>query len=186
MFGADTISILKPVGTLVVLLYVALAGSELDLRSLRGRDVSLLGAVAVALTAVAGPIADRHAIGMPWHLREVAGDTRAQLHRFDGVEAAGVFVPFQDVALNGLAHRHGRRCVLLLGLRLGRVPLVTPRAQRQERDGGNQRADAAVVTPASEHTHYSSREGDLETNTQQIRATKAAGCFSLDVAFEAM
>src|SRR5205823_3606396 len=47
LFGADTISILKPVGTLVVLLYVALAGSELDLRSLRGRDVSLLGAVVV-------------------------------------------------------------------------------------------------------------------------------------------
>ncbi len=109
------------------------------------------------------------------HLGEVAGDPRPHLHRLDGVEAAGVFVPFHDVALNGLAHRHGRRRVLLLGLRLGRVPLVAPRAQRQERDRGNQRADAAAVTPASEHAHYSSREGDLETNTQQSRAAKAAG-----------
>ncbi len=34
--------------------------------------------LALALTAIAGPVANRHAIGMPWHLREVAGRALVQ------------------------------------------------------------------------------------------------------------
>ena len=108
------------------------------------------------------------------HLGEIAGDARTHLHRLDGVETAGVLVPLDDLALNGLAHGHGRRRALWLRLRLRRVPLVAPGAQRQERDRGHQRAGAATVTPAIEHAGHSSGEVDLQTNTQQSRAAKAA------------
>ena len=65
-------------------------------------------------------------------------------------------------------------------LRLRRVPLVAPGAQRQERECGHERAGAATVTPAIEHAGHSSGENDLQTNTQQSRAAKGSeGCSML-------
>jgi Kef-type K+ transport system membrane component KefB len=54
LFGSSTTGVLRLVGTLVVLLYVALVGSELDVQVSRGLDAHFLAAVGVALAAAIG------------------------------------------------------------------------------------------------------------------------------------
>lgn len=53
LFGPSVLQTLKPVGLLVVLMYVALVGAELDRSILRGQNRNFVGAVVVGL-AVAG------------------------------------------------------------------------------------------------------------------------------------
>jgi Kef-type K+ transport system membrane component KefB len=54
LLSGSTTGVLGRVGTLVVLLYVALVGGELDVRMSRGRDARFLAAVGIAFTAALG------------------------------------------------------------------------------------------------------------------------------------
>jgi Kef-type K+ transport system membrane component KefB len=54
LFGHRVLVVLKPLALVVVLLYLALVGAQLDLRALAGRTRGLAGGVAVGLAAAAG------------------------------------------------------------------------------------------------------------------------------------
>jgi Kef-type K+ transport system membrane component KefB len=54
LFGSSVLETLKPVGLLVVLMYVALVGAELDRSVLRGRSRNFVGAVAIGFAVATG------------------------------------------------------------------------------------------------------------------------------------
>lgn len=54
LFGPHVLDQLRPIGLLIVLLYVALVGAELDFGAIRGRNAKLIGAVAFGLAVAVG------------------------------------------------------------------------------------------------------------------------------------
>src|SRR5262245_7629430 len=81
---------------------------------------------------------------------KIARDARPDLHRFHRIEPAGVFVPIDDLALQGPAYRNGGTLATPTG-RLGLRRLRAVAAGARQQKGQQQTAGRTALEEASRH-----------------------------------